>query len=155
MSRILRPNLALLDNKMKRKLLIILSCGLVLVGVLFFCVSYFSTAIFGESPKQSCGTKVLNSIPVGDGKASISVEDEVCDGGLVVSGSFKVLLRYREQERAVDKVVLVANNMGSNSHAPEVKVLAPFAVVVIAQKDMVFEKGPVDVGGIRFTYELK
>lgn len=140
---------------MNRKLLIILSCGLFFVGALFFAISYFSTVIFGENPKKSCGTKILDSIPIGDGKTTISVEDEVCDGGLIVSGSFKVLLRYREQERAVEKVMLVANDMGSNSNAPEVKVLAPFAVIVIAQKDMVLEKGPVDVRGIRFTYELK
>lgn len=140
---------------MKRTLLIILSCVVVLLGALFLGVSYFSTAIFGENAKEGCGNKVVNSIPIGDGKITVTVEDDMCDSGLVVFGAFKVVLRYREHERVVEKILLVANSMGSNSRPPEVKVLAPNALLISGQKDMVVEKGPAETAGIQLTYELK
>ena len=140
---------------MKRTLLLILSCGVVILGALFLGASYFSTAIFGGSAQKACNNKVVNFILIGDGKSTVTVEDDVCDSGLVVSGAFKVILRYREHERPVEQVLLVTNNMGSSSRAPEVKVLKSSALLITAQKDMVVEKGPVEAGGIRFIYELK
>src|ERR1700674_1716236 len=140
---------------MKRSLLIIMFCAVVLLGVLFLGVSYLSTTTFGEGVKKVCNNSVVNSIPIGDGKATVTVEDDMCDGGLVVSGAFRVVLRYRQHERVVEKVLLVADNMSPQSRAPEVKMLAPSALLITGQKDMVFKKGPAEASGIRFTYELK
>lgn len=139
---------------MKRALLSILFCVIALLAALFSMVSYFSAAIFGEDAKTACNNEILNSILIG-GNATVTVEDGVCDNGLVVSGTYKVILQYRENERVVEKILLVANNMAPNSLPPEIKLLEPNSLLIIAPKDMVTEKGPVGAAGIQFMYQFK
>ena len=140
---------------MKRKMAIAVFGALVLLGALAIGVTRLSTMIFGQKVVTICNTKVVESISLDDGKATVTIVDDMCDSGLVVSGVFKVILRYREQGRIAETLLLAANNMRSDARTPEVKVLGAGSLLIIGQKDLVVTKGPAEVAGIHFTYELK
>jgi hypothetical protein len=138
---------------MKRKLLIILGCAIALVVVSLFGLSYLASRIFGERVEVVCSTHVVDSIPIGDGSTTVTVEDGLCNGW-VVYGAYKVILRYRDHDRPVEVQLLAADNMQSDSKAPRVKMLTSHDLLITAQKEMNVDRGPSAAAGIRITYDI-
>jgi hypothetical protein len=140
---------------MKRKWLFVAGSAVVLIVGFTARVFYLSRATFGGGGKKMCSNRVVESIPIGDGSSTVTVEDGMCDTGLTGTGSYRVTLRYRDHGRIAEKLLLSADNMRADSTAPRVQLLTPNELLISAKREMIFERGPADVAGIRLTYDLK
>jgi hypothetical protein len=140
---------------MKRKALIIVGCAIAFIVVSWLGVSWLATTLFGERVETICSNRVIDSIQIGDRPTTVSVEDGLCDAGLVVSGAYKIVLRYPDHDQVIEKVLLTANNMRSDASPPQIRALSPNNVLITGRKATLFKSGPSEVAGIHLTYEIK
>jgi hypothetical protein len=139
---------------MMKKALIIMACAVALIVMSWWGLSRFSSMMFGEKTERVCSTYVIDSLQIGDRPATVSVEDSTCDD-FIVSGEYKVILRYRDHEQLVEKVLLVADNLQSDAKAPQIKALTSHNLLIAGRKESIYERGPAEVAGIQITYDVK
>jgi len=140
---------------MKRKALIIVGCAIAIIVVSLLGLSWLSSTLFYGRVETICSNRVIDSIRIGDRPTTVSVEDGMCDAGLVVSGAYRVVLRYPDHDQVVEKVLFVTDNMRSDASPPQIRALSPDHLLITGQKATLAEPGPSEVAGIRLTYDIK
>lgn len=130
-------------------------CLVAVVTIMFFGMSYFSSRVLGEKAKEICNEKVLSTLSIEGGNASLIIIDSACDDGLVVSGAFKIVLRHEKNGHATETVLLTQSNMGVDARPPTIKTITRFVFELSGNKSMVVEVGPEEVDGFKFQYKLK
>lgn len=143
---------------MTGKASIIIGCTVLAVVALLVVRVWRIVTIFDGNPKVevACNDKVLESLIIQNAIATtITIEEDICDHGFIVSGAFKVILRYADGGRIIERPLLVQGSLGSEVRRPSVSVVNRSNVVIVGQRDLVVGLGPKEAAGIQFTYKLE
>jgi hypothetical protein len=85
---------------MKRKTQFIIGCAIARALAALWGLTRLSHLFFGDPVETICSGRMVDSIQLGERSTTVSVEEGVCDAGLVVSGAYSVVLRYRDHDNS-------------------------------------------------------